>query len=349
MSSLIVDIVRVEEIKPHPDPETTALELAVVKGWQCVVKKGSMKAGDLCVYFPLDSILPEDVSDAIGVTKYLSKGRVRAAKLRGAPSYGLLWPMPPFTEYVYETKSDHPFWMAHVFEEGEDVADLLGITKWEPPMEFSDADMETPHPAFLKYTEIENYRNFPNILEEGEEVVIREKVHGTNCRHALIDGIFMAGSHERRLKEGNSRYWHSMSEEIKSLLQAVSNRGPVIAYGEVFGHKVQDLHYGLERGNIAHRLFDISVQGIYQDEDVFVELCDKYSVPTMPVLYRGPWSFDVLEQFRDTDTKIEGGTNMMEGVVIKPVKERIHSETGRVILKYVWDRYLTRKGGTEKK
>jgi hypothetical protein len=38
----------------------------------------------------------------VGVTKYLSNGRVRAAKLRGESSFGLLWNMTSFTSYIYE-------------------------------------------------------------------------------------------------------------------------------------------------------------------------------------------------------------------------------------------------------
>ena len=34
--------------------------------------------------------------------------------------------------------------------------------------------------------EIENYRNFPELIAEGEEVVFTEKIHGKNCRLGLI-------------------------------------------------------------------------------------------------------------------------------------------------------------------
>ena len=35
-----------------------AIELAVVDGWQTVIKKGEFQVGDLCVYFEIDSFLP---------------------------------------------------------------------------------------------------------------------------------------------------------------------------------------------------------------------------------------------------------------------------------------------------
>jgi len=40
-------------------------------------------------------------------------------------------------------------------------------------------------------------------------------------------------------------------------------------------------------------------------------------------------------------------THLREGIVIKPVTERRHEEIGRVVLKSVSGKHLTRKGGTE--
>lgn len=350
MSSLLVNIVAVDEIRPHPDPETTALEMAIVKGWQCVVKKDSLKAGDLCVYFPLDSILPFHVSEAIGVTKYLSKGRVRAARLRGQPSYGLLWPVEHFTKYIYDRDHTKPLWTARVFEEGEDVAELLGVSKWEPPLKLNALDAETPHPLFFTYTEIENMRNFPDIIQDGEEVLISEKIHGSNTRMAYIDGTYMAGSHNVRLKESpDCKYWYVMSEQIRELLKDVSHMGSVILYGETFGFKVQDLHYGMKQGEIGYRAFDLSVNGRYMNYQDFERVCDKHGVQKVPLLYFGPYSFDIIQKYADGDSVVEGADCMMEGVVVRPAIERTDPTVGRVILKYVFDRYLTRKGGTEDK
>jgi hypothetical protein len=69
MSRLIVEVCEIAQVLPHPNGDN--LEMAVVKGWHCVIKKGSFRPGDRCVYFPLDSILPRTLSDRIGVAKYL--------------------------------------------------------------------------------------------------------------------------------------------------------------------------------------------------------------------------------------------------------------------------------------
>lgn len=73
MSSLIVEVCRIENLSTHPNAEK--LELARVKGWQVCVPKGRYSAGDSVVYIPIDSLLPVALSDRLGITKYLSNGR----------------------------------------------------------------------------------------------------------------------------------------------------------------------------------------------------------------------------------------------------------------------------------
>lgn len=355
MSSLIVKVIKIKEILKHPDPESTELEIAIVNGWQCVIKKNSLKANDLCIYFPLDAVLPLEVSEMIGVTKYLSKGRIKATTLRQSPSYGLLWPINlaiSTVTQIIEIANSKPnsTWQENVkvipkFEEDEDVAAFFNITKWEPPLELNNNDAETPHPLFFHYTDIQNFRNFTNIIQEGEEVVITEKIHGRNSRCGLIENIFMAGSHEMRLRENkDNQHWYVFSDEIKSLLEDVS-KDLCIAYGELFGSGVQDFVYGYKKGQRAIRLFDIRTKDYYMNFDDFEAICKKHNVETVPILYRGPFSLEKVLEFATSKSKIPNAEDtMMEGVVIKPVKERHSPIIGRVILKYVFDQYYNRKG-----
>jgi len=160
----------------------------------------------------------------------------------------------------------------------------------------------------------------------------------------------MAGSHNIRFKEdAKNKYWHVMTDGLKEMLKtlSVNNEGmPVVAYGELFGSKVQDLHYGFENGQVSYRCFDIKVNGKYLDYDRFVTTCAKFDVSVVPVLYKGEFSIDEVMKFATSKTFV-GGDNIMEGVVVTPYYERFDSKVGRVILKYVFDQYLLRKGGTE--
>jgi RNA ligase (TIGR02306 family) len=350
MSSLIVEVCEIAKILPHPNGDN--LEIAIVKGWQCIIKKGSFRAGDRCIYFPLDSILPRTLSDRLGVTKYLKAlrhdypdgatlgGRVGAARLRGVVSYGLLM------------ACEDPGWSV-----GTDVAAHHGVRKWEPPPILGSEERAPDHPLFHRYTDIENWKNFPTAFRDGEEVVLTEKLHGCNSRVGRVPAVegpqWMAGSHGQRRKppaEGElpGLYWTPLTDSVKALLSAPRFAGrAVILFGEIYGQGVQDLHYGLKYGSKDYRAFDLAVDGVYLDHDEFQGICAEFGVATVPLLYRGPYTAEVVQQHTSGLTAL-GVPQIREGVVFRPVKERFSEElSGRLILKSISDDYVLRKDGTE--
>lgn len=332
MSSLIVEVSKIQQILPHPNAER--LELAHVKGWQCVVPKGKYAAGDRIIYIPPDSVLPAALSDRLGITKYLSNGRVRCARLRGEPSFGVIMDLED-----------------SALPEGADVCERYGITKYVPPLKTSVGDAEPAHPLFVSYTEIENMRNFPQVISDGEEIVATEKIHGTNCRVGIItssagERIEMAGSKGvRRKRPGDEKlaadlYWHPWSvPQVRALLEeAARDHRQVILFGEVYG-KVQSLRYGVSSG-IRFAAFDLMIDGHYADYDDFVETCARHGVAMTPLLFRGGFSLEKIRALAEGKTSMPGADHIREGVVVRPVRERIDPKLGRVTLKYVGDGYL---------
>lgn len=328
MSSLIVPVTTIEALKPHNNADS--LELAQVLGWQLVVRKGEYQVGDRIVYFPIDTLLPLELSERLNVTKYLSKQRIRCAKLRGEPSFGL----------AIRPDQDWPI--------GENVAEFYGARKYEPPVRVTAGDAEVDHPLFVAYTEIENMRNFPEIFEAGESVMLSEKIHGTNARVGCIEGELMAGSMGLRRKRpdedrfASNTYWFPLSlEPVRTLLEELGREHrQVILFGEVYGSKIQSFHYGL-RGSIGFRAFDLLLDGHYMDWPDFLALCARYGVETVPALATIP--FDLAEVKRASEGKtqlMEQDAHIREGVVVRPIHERHDPRIGRVILKYVSDSYL---------
>ena len=70
----------------------------------------------------------------------------------------------------------------------------------------------------------------------------------------------------------------------------------------------------------------------------------RLDIPAVPELYRGPWSPD-LARLAEGATVLGNGAHVREGWVVRPVRERVHPDLGRVILKRHGEGYLTRKGG----
>lgn len=334
MSSLIVAIAAIDEVKPHPNADR--LEIAVIKGWQVIVGKGTYQPGDRVIYVPPDAVVPEIWSDRWGVTKYLSKGRVRCAKLRGVPSFGFTAPITDLVLFHEANNVD--------VDVDENVADLFGITKYEPPFKASAEDAAPDHPLFVKYTDIENLRHFPDMLIPGEELVATEKIHGTNARVGMIEGELMAGSHRLRRKRpddlSSSLYWYPLT--LPSVAALLDDLGAVhkqvILFGEVFG-RVQSLRYGLPNA-VAFRAFDLMLDGQYADWDWFDATCHLYGVPIVPLVARGAMDLEQIKRLSEGHTLVPGGDHIREGVVVKPIRERHDGRTGRVILKMVSDAYL---------
>ena len=332
MSTLIVEVCRIEKVLAHGNAD--ALELAQIKGWQCVIPKGRYAMGDLVTYIPIDAVIPAEHSDRWGFTKYLSNGRVRCAKLRGEPSFGVIVDL------------EDAAW-----PEGEDVKDRYGITKYVPPIKLGAGDAAPSHPLFPEYTDVENLRNFPAVFTEGEEVFATEKLHGTSCRLGLIEGEEMAGSMSvRRARPeslADSLYWQPMQiEGVTALLERLGQEArQVILYGEVFGSKIQNLNYGLV-GTLGFRAFDLLVDGKFLDSAAFFETCAEFGVPTVPLLYRGPYALDTIKALSEGPTTL-AADHIREGVVVKPARERTDPKIGRVCLKYIGDPYLFAKNVTD--
>ena len=192
--------------------------------------------------------------------------------------------------------------------------------------------MERELPAFHKYTEIESYYRYPDAIPAGTPVRITEKIHGTNCRVGRIyDGEwrFMGGSHKTTRKPYDaagkpSLYWRPlMDDNVQSLLRSLcGEKHNVIVFGELFGPGIQDLDYGQQE--VAFRVFDISVDGVYLNWHSVQEYCRLADVPTVPLLYVGDFDPAVIEQYvhgPTTFTEVKSKFKGREGIVITPLRE----------------------------
>lgn len=235
MSTWRCEVVTVGEITKHPNADT--LSITNVFGYPTVVRTAEWAAGDLGVYIPPDSIVPR---------KYLAGGdstesvRVRISKIRKLPSFGFLM-KPPAGEW----------------KPGDDAAEALGVTQYEPPVPIiTDGLTATPPKSMaaeIKY-DLENYRRWPELFAPGAQCYITEKIHGTNARFIWTGGELHIGTRTRWLNPG-AHVW-SRAAEQESWIVGVCERNPdTLFVGEVFG-QVQDLKYGMTKGGVALRIFD---------------------------------------------------------------------------------------------
>lgn len=345
MSAFSAPVVRIRDIEPIPGAD--AIELAVVGDYRSVVRKGQFSPGDKAVYLPEAAVLPESLIETLGLTGKLAgsqKNRIKAMRLRGCLSQGILYSeVPPDAD------------------EGDDLANHLGIVKYEPPIPASMAgDVASKFGLPLKY-DIENFKRFPDALQEGELVEMTEKAHGTFCGVAVIHGlddqemfggdglVYSKGQGAKGLvfkdvpsNTGNVYVAAARSLGLHDRIRSVFPGKTVHVLGEVYGAGVQDLTYG--RKDRAFAAFDIWVDGRFLDRQEFAAACAEMRVDRLPVLYSGPFSKAVMLEHTAGKTVVGGGAHIREGVVVVPVVERRDDTLGRVILKSVSEDYLLRKG-----
>lgn len=367
-------------LEPHPNAD--AIELAVIGDYRSIVQKDTLKNGDLVAYIPEGAIVPEWVLERLNLVGKLAGkqgNRVKAIRLRGIVSQGLCFPLE-YREHVFDQleKEFQDIWIiqhervgaGRSFNIGDDAQEFLGITKYEPVIpthmggEVFNAFGYTP-----KY-DIENWKRWLDVIEDGEEVVFTEKLHGTwacfgyhpEVTHPIVTSKGLsdrglafkfndANQHNLYIKAFNKTAdFHDSGEDCVTVCRrAYPGVTPFYILGEIFGVGVQDLHYGI--GAPQFRAFDIYLgepgSGKYADWDVFESMCEILDIPTVPVLYRGPFSIEAMRLHTD-GREVVSGTEacIREGIVMKPTVERRDALLGRVVLKSVSDAYLTRKGTT---
>jgi RNA ligase (TIGR02306 family) len=347
MSKFEVLVTQIDEIKPIDWADT--LEIAQVGGYQCVVPKGKFSPKQKIAYIPESSLLPVGIVEEMGLTGKLAgpdKNRVKAIKLRGVLSEGL----------VYDLPMDAPL--------GEDVAELLGITKYEPviPVCMSGKVIAIDTALTVAY-DIEPLRKYPDMFGEIDEVVITEKIHGTCIQIGILKGfthpeffgkdknIYVAskGLAAQGMVYGTSadNVYTKMLLSILPQMEEISdsNYDSVYMMGEVYGRGVQDLHYN---SDVSIRFFDVKYRGHWISPDSKYKMFSGLGLASVPVLYDGNFKKKLLEDLINIESRVGGKGHILEGLVITAKNpDARHPRIGRPIVKYISDAYLSRKDGTE--
>jgi RNA ligase (TIGR02306 family) len=330
-------------------PGADNIELVLVGGWQAITKKGEYQEGDLVVVATTDAVIPQELSDDMGVTNYLRKGqRVRTVKLRKVYSECLLIPF----KYVFKSVTAQSG-----FVEGQDMMDVLKIFKYEPPVKMVTLGggkkvRYHQNPNFHIYYKFPNMKNVPDMFNEEDEVVITRKIHGTNARYGIVrkkklslwDKVrkffgnewvafeYVYGSHNVEKGSDSQGFYETdvwgevadmydirnkLWEHVKDTYEPYDLEQGFIIYGEIYGLGIQkNYDYGMNTLKFAG--FDVEVDGIYQQHIAEKAHFNCLELPRVEVLYKGTWSKE--EQDKHVFNNFVMGTKVPhEGVVVKSV------------------------------
>ena len=326
MERRLVSIQTIDAIDPIAGADN--IMQARVMGWTVVVKKAEFSVGDPCVFFEIDSVLP----DGPAWSEFMRpRGfRVRTLKLRGVLSQGLALPI------AILGGADAP--------RDLDLRDRLGVTKYEPVLP-DVREIAGPFPARVPKTDEIRLQSALPVLDEirGHEFYVSTKCDGSSATYVREpDGLIVA-SRNWALTRGDNHAWR-LAERYQ-----LASRLPVemAIQGEICGPGIQRNRLGLSEVELfVFNVYDLRA-GQFLAFDSFVAFCAEHGLRTVPIerVIRGDdaagfeHSLDRwLEAARGTYV---GTKQRKEGIVIRPLIE-LASPTlgGRLSFKVINNDFL---------
>jgi RNA ligase/PHA02142 OB-fold domain len=358
-----VNVVRVPELQKHPNADS--LSVVFIGGYQVVVKTDNYKAGDLAIYIQPDSVVPQtapfeflwadkEFLDGVVPEKYR---RITVRRFRKEWSEGLLLPV---TDFPYLDN-----WV-----EGEDASEILGIGHYEPPEPVENfqgrkQQYKWPPKSFRGWVyyllhligidlngpvggsnekgpknpppvyDVEALKNFKDAFVAGENVLVTEKIHGSNARYLFKDGKMYAGSRKLWKSAKSTCIWRKVLVQYPWIEEwCRANEGQTL-FGEVVPTQ-GGFDYGCKDGQVKFFAFDI-----YTENEQW--LFPPIDVNPVPVLYEGPYNAEVIKKLVDGKSTVPGANHIREGVVVRPVPERYVTGLGRLHLKLVSNAFLEKQ------
>lgn len=332
-----------------PIPEADRIEVATILGWKVVVKKGEFNVGDKCVYFEIDSLLPN-----VEWSKFLDKKgdgkaiRLKTIKLKGQISQGLALPVGILTGVGYEPRH------LNGLVEGSDMTEALRVEKYEPyiPAELVGVK-KGAFPHFLRKTDELRIQSYPDVIEEfkGRDVVVTLKMDGTSGTYYVKDGEFGVCSRNMELKENDTNKYWQMARQLGLKDKMLSDKWNFCIQGELCGPGIQANRMGFKENKLLiYNVWDIDAQR-YQDDALMPMIVHGLGLELVPTVYVGPWKWNTVEEllaFADEQNYPNhgnGNDSPAEGIVIRPVKEALSTILGgRLSIKAISNRYLVKYG-----
>ncbi len=323
-----------------PIADRDRIELAIIDGWQIIVKKDEYKIGDMTVFCEIDSVLPERQE-----FEFLrrSKFRIKTMKMAGVLSQGICFNLDILPKGKYEID--------------QDVTALLGIKQYETTIDKGSGSADKSYgtkskivkklmryamfrkifgglfvkqkvtmdfPKFISKTDETRIQNIPHVLEDkNTKWIVREKLDGQSGTFFLKKkylGRYDFGVCSRNLQliEDDSNYWQiAKSHNIKEILQKLIGEHRWVAIqGEILGPGIQKNKYKFNELQIRvfNLVFPTGKARCLDWEERIMQLGLKWC-PLIDESYILPETVNELLEFA-TGSSLEGET-LREGLVFR--------------------------------
>lgn len=296
-----------------------SLSIVRIGGFSVVVRTEQWTGLSKGIYIPPDEIVDTSREEF----SFLDKPRIKAKKIRGIWSMGLLIPAPSHAQI------------------GDNYYDMLGLQHYEPELHLNMGDESVKAPSTFsglpKY-DIENARGkYSNMFVDGEDVFCMVKIHGANTSVTYVDEQLYVHSRTQWPKEGDSIFWKAVNSCPELIYAAKENPGLLI-YGETYGMN-PGFNYDASKTNPKFRCFDIMrPDRTFFNVSELTNFVQEYKIPTAPILGTFKFNLDELCKLAESGPWFNKGID--EGIVFRSLEERYNTMFGRVIGKIINPAYL---------
>lgn len=239
--------------------------------------------------------------------------------------------------------------------------------------------------TFKKYSTLENHTNskflqhaFDMIADKPDTpFVAREKIHGTNFSVIITKDSIVPAKRTGPILDTEKFFgYEDLMKKYKSAFENIQEYyspffdeeiNSIQIFGEYAGGGIQK---EVDYGEKDFYVFDLTVAGMYQSDDVVCNFCEKYGLKVAPLIKHGtleellklPVEYESVVNDYDKAFSLVGvgasvveyvqrepKDNVSEGLVIKPVVPMFMHNGSRLAIKYKTDAFKEKgKGKTPK-
>jgi len=312
----LASVQEISGIKPIEGADL--IEIAIIKGWQCVVKKGEFTPGDRCVYFEVDSYLPLDGryeflrKNSYRNNEWMGEGfRIKTITLRGQISQGLVLKLSEFPELEGMGAAI-----------GADVTAALSVRKWEQPEYAGNMGItigDKPHG--IPTTDETRLQSMPEFIDafRGKPYYITTKLDGTSCTVYVKGGAVGVCGRNDEYKE---------DPQTSSMWEWVYRTGlkdRLISLGEDIALQGEFCGAGIQKNRLKLKELSLFIFDIVKLDDggkraglkEIQSLCEKLQIDMVPVEEAGDdFNYTVDELLQKASGKYASGLDK-EGIVVR--------------------------------
>jgi RNA ligase (TIGR02306 family) len=307
----LASIQRILEVKDIEGADL--IQCYQILGWHVVGKKCEFSVDDLVVYISIDAFIPTELAPFLTKNAAIPREyngvrgeRLRTVRLKGQISQGLILPLS-----ILEDSRN--------VREGDDVTEILGVQKWEPPISANLAgQVRGNFPSHITpKTDQERIQNFFRDVRKKPEATyeVTLKIDGSSMTVFRLDGVLRVCSRNMELLISEENAGNS----FVAMALSISDKIPegLVFQGEIWGEGIQ----GNKEGIKGHRfsvfdVYDIKNQR-YLNPVERRSICAEIGLEHVPVISDDMPALNSVQEFLEMADGPSIHAKLREGLVWK--------------------------------